>query len=182
MPAFQFGPFLVGRNTLWLDAHGLLMTLTLMALAFLCGALWFVRQADARAVRGLRAISLVAFVALALLMFTGLVPDVRFEKGAEFSGTVHNEFGTFTSAVTDDNVAALTGPLLFDMMEHVSFVLPVLAALIAFLVWHHGRRVFEDATVRRSVQFVAAVTVAWVLAIGSMGVYVTKVLTFPFTR
>ena len=182
MIAFALGPFEVGRNTLWLDTHGLLMLAVLVFGAFLCGALWFARQADDRLVRGLKAASLLTFLALVLLTFTGLVPDVQFEKGAGFSGTFHNAFGTFQSTVTDDNLGALTGPLLFDIMEHVSFVLPALAALICFLVWHYGRRVVEDGTVRRSVLSLAAVTLAWVLVIGGMGVYVTKVLTFPYTR
>ena len=182
MLAFALGPFELGRNTAWLDAHGLLMMIVLMCLAFLAGAIALVRQADDRLVRGLKAASLVTVLAFLALTVTGLVPDVAFEKGAMFSGTFHNDFGTVQAAVTDDNVGAFTGPLLFDIMEHISLVVPLLALLLCFLVWHYGRRTVEDPAVRRAVLSVLVLTGGWALVIGSMGVYITKVLTYPYTR
>jgi len=182
MTGFKLGPFEVGPNTMWLGAHGMLMLVVLVGLAFLLGAIGLPRRADERLVRGLKAAGALTFLALIALTITGLVPDIGFERGAAFSGTLHNAFGTFQSAVTDDNLGAFTGPLLFDVMEHVSLVVPGLAALLCFCIWHYGLRVVEDAPVRRAALALAAVTLFWVLAVGNVGLYVTKVLTFPYTR
>ena len=182
MVAFGLGPFEIGTNTMWLCAHGFLMVVVLICVAFLSGAIWFNRQGDESLVRALKVLSVVNLLALVALMVTGLVPDVVFERGQGFSGVFHTEFGTFQAAVTDENLGAFTGPLLFDMMEHVSFIVPGLAALLCLLVWHYGRRVIEDRAVRGAAMATTALTVAWVLAIGSLGVYVTRVLTFPYTR
>jgi len=181
MVALQVGPFEVGSDTMWLGAHGMIMLVILICLAFLFGAIWFSKQADEQLVLGLKLASMATFIALVLLMITGLVPDIGFGKGASFSGTFYNDFGTFQSAVTDDNLGAFTGPLLFDMMEHVSFIVPGLAALLCFLIWHYDKRVVEDRAVRSAVLSLLVLTVGWVLAIGNLGLYVTKVLTFPYT-
>ena len=182
MGDFKLGPFELGSNTMWIGSHGLLMQLVLICLAFLFGAIWFCRQADERLLRGLKAASLVTFVGLVLLMITGIVPDVGFEKGAAFSGTIRNDFGTFQSTVTDENLGAFTGPLLFDMMEHISFIVPGLAAVFCFMIWHYGKRVIEDRAVRGSVLWLLTVTAAWIMVIGHLGFYVSKVLTFPYTK
>jgi hypothetical protein len=182
MLALKLGPFEVGCNTMWLDLHGLLMVVVVICLAFLAGAIWFSRQADERLVRGLKTASMATVVAFVLLTITGLVPDVTFDKGTTFSGTFHNEFGTVQSTVSDDNVGAFTGPLLFDIMEHVTLAVPGLALLLCFLVWHFGRRTVEDPVVRRSVLSLLFLTGFWVLALGSVGVYITKILTYPYTR
>ena len=182
MVAFKVGPFEIGSNTMWLGAHGLLMLLILVCLAFLFGALCFSRQADEKLVRTLKATSMINLVALLALMITGLVPDIGFGTGASFSGTFQGDFGTSQSAVTDDNLGAFTGPLLFDLMEHASFIVPGLAALLCFLIWHYGRRVVGDRAVRGSALALMALMMAWVLAIGNLGLYVTKVLTYPYTR
>jgi hypothetical protein len=182
MAALKLGPFEVGYNTMWLDAHGLLMVLVVVCLGFLAGAIWFSRQADDRLVRGLRAAGLTTVVALVLLTITGLVPDIGFEKGATFSGTFHGEFGTIQSNVSDENVGAFTGPLLFDIMEHISLVVPGLAVLLCFLIWNLGRRTVEDPAVRRSVLSLLVLTGCWALVLGGIGVYITKVLTYPYTR
>ena len=182
MLAMQLGPFEVGSNTMWLGAHGMIMLVILISSAFLFGAVWFSRQADEQLLRGLKVAGMATFIALVLLMISGLVPDVGFDKGGSFSGAFHSDFGTFQSTVTDDNLGAFTGPLLFDMMEHVSFIVPGLAALLCFLIWHYGRKVVEDGAVRGAVLSLLVLMVGWVLAIGNLGLYVTKVLTFPYTR
>jgi len=182
MGGFSVGPFQVGVNTLWIGTHGFLMQVSLIGLAFLFGALWFAPSGGERLVGGLKAASLITTLALVLLMVTGIVPDIRFEKGADFSGTVRNEFGTFQAQVTDENLGALTGPLLFDMMEHISFIVPGLAAVLCLLIWHYGRRVVEDRAVRRSALWLLATMAGWILVIGHLGFYVSKVLTFPYIK
>jgi len=182
MTTFQLGPFQVGPETMWLGAHGLFMLVILAGLALLFGALWGGRPADARLVAALRVVSLLTLLALVALTVSGLVPDVAFDKGTALSGTLQNGFGTFRAQVSDDNLGAFTGPLLFDVMEHVSLVVPGLALLLCFWIWHHGRRVVEDAAVRRTALWLVAVIGFWVLAIGNIGLYLTKVLTFPYVR
>jgi hypothetical protein len=182
MVALTVGPFEIGSNTMWLGAHGMLMLVILISLAFLFGAIWFSRRADEQLVRGLKAASMTTFIALVLLMITGLVPDIGFGEGASFSGSFHTDFGKVQSTVTNDNLSAFTGPLLFDVMEHVSFIVPGLAALLCFLIWHYGRRVVEERAIRGATLSVLVLTVGWVLVIGNLGLYVTKVLTFPYTR
>jgi len=182
MNPFKLGPFELGSNTMWIGVHGFLMTVILICLAFLFGVIWCSRQADERLVRGLKAASMITFLSLLLLMITGLIPDIGFEKGAAFSGSFQNDFGLFQSTVTDENLGAFTGPLLFDIMEHISLIVPGLAALLCFLIWHYGKRVVEDRVVRGPVVSLMTLTVAWILAIGHLGFYVTKVLTYPYTR
>jgi hypothetical protein len=182
MGAFKFGPFEVGPNTLWLDAHGMLMVIVIASLAFVAGALWFAQKADRRLLRGLAVASAFTFLAVVGLTLTGLVPDVAFEKGDMFSGTVQNPFGTFQATVTDENVGAFTAPLLFDMMEHVSLVVPGLALLLWFWIRHHGPRVVEDPLVRRTALVLVGANAFWLFVLGGIGVYMTKVLTFPYAR
>ena len=182
MSSFKVGPFEVGPNTVWLGAHGMLMLVVLAGLAFVGGALAYPRSADERLVRGLRLACALTFAALVALTITGLVPDIGFEKGAAFSGRLHNAFGTFDANVSDAGLAAFTGPLLFDIMEHVSLVVPGLAALLCFCAWHFGARLVESPVVRRATLALVAVIAFWVLAIGNVGLYVSKVLTFPYNR
>jgi hypothetical protein len=168
----------IGWNTFWLDLHGLFMFGTLIFGAFLFGAVYFGKDPDEKFLRRLR-ISAVATVLMILgLIVTGIIPDTAFGAGATFSGTVTNDFGTVNRTVTDAQLGNFTGPLLFDMMEHVSLIVPGLAAVIAFLVWNQGRKVIEVPTVKYAVLSLMAVNGAWLFALGLIGVYITKVLTF----
>jgi len=92
---------------------------------------------------------------------------------------VTNDFGTFVTKVTDTTLGNFTGPLLFDMMEHVSLIVPGLAAVIGFLILYLGRRVMTEPAIRGSVLSLMLVAGAWTFVLGAIGVYITKVLTFP---
>ena len=173
--------FDVGPNTLWLDLHGLLMFLLLVFSAFLFGAIFFAREPDKRVVTGLKISSMAAFVLLMGLMISGIIPDIAF-NGTNLSHTTTNDFGAFSAQVTDDNVSNFAGPLLFDVMEHVSLIVPALAAVVGFLIFHYGRRVMTNPQVKRSVLSLMVLTGVWVLALGGIGVFITKVLTFPTGR
>lgn len=65
------------------------------------------------------------------------------------------------------------------MMERVSLVVPGLAAVAGVLIFACGEKVITVPAIRRSVLSVMAVTGIWVLVIGVIGVYITKVLTYP---
>lgn len=171
---FDFGP-----NTFWLDLHGLLMFLILIFAAFLFGAIFFSKEPAARLIRRLKISAAATFILLMLLMISGIIPDIHFDAGATFTQNTTNDFGTFISKVSDDSLSNFTGPLLFDMMEHVSLIIPGLAAVVGFLVFHYGEQVITNKTIKRSVLSLMFVTGAWTLVIGAIGVYITKVLTFP---
>ena len=174
-----FGPFQFGSNTLWQALHGLLMFVILVFSSFLFGAIYFSKDPDSETVRRLRISAAVTFAALLLLMISGIIPDIGFGTGSTLSTTVHNSYGTFSSRVTDTSAGNFTGPLLFDMMEHVSLIIPGLAAVAGFLIFHYRERVITEPVLRRSVLSIMALTGTWTLVIGMIGVYITKVLTYP---
>lgn len=174
--------FNIGPNNFWLDMHGLLMFLIMTFGAFVFGAVYFGKDPDANMVRRLKISSVVTFVALLLLMITGIVPDAGFGSGATFSYVTHNAFGSFTSHVTDTTLGNFTGPLLFDMMEHTSQIVPGLSLVILFLIYIYGDRVITVPTIRRSVESLMVLAGAWTLVIGAIGVYITKALTYPIWR
>jgi hypothetical protein len=169
----------IGWNTAWLDLHGLFMFGTLVFGAFLFGAVYFRKDPDETFLRRLRLSAVGTFLMVLGLMITGIVPDTAFGSGASFSGTITNDFGIVTRSVTDAQLGNFTGPLLFDLMEHASLVVPGLTAVIAFLIWNQGRKVITEPTVKTAVLSLMAVNGAWLFALGAIGVYITKVLTFP---
>ncbi len=175
----QVGPFVFGPNTLWLGLHGFLMFVILVFSAFLFGAIFFTRVPDPRTVRRLKISAAVTFVALLLLMISGIIPDIGFGNPGTFTTTTHNAYGTFRSSVTASGLGSFTGPLLFDMMEHVSLIVPGLAAVAGVLIFTAGDKVITVPAIRASVLWLMSITGIWVLIIGVIGVYITKVLTYP---
>ena len=173
--------FGIGPNTLLLNLHGLFMILMTIFSAFLFGAIYFSHEASPQLVYRLKVSSIVAFLMLIGLIITGIIPDIAMGTGAAYSHSTTNAFGTFTATVTDDQVANFTGPLLFDMMEHTSLILPGLAAVIGFVILYFGGRVITDPTIKRSVLSLMLLTAAWTLGLAFIGVYITKVLTLPMS-
>lgn len=171
--------FNIGINTLWTDLHGMLMILLLMAVAFLFGVIFFAKEADKNLLRWLKLCSVVSFVLVMLLMISGMIPDVHFDAGATFTHKTVNDFGTFTTSVSDTSLGNFTGPLLFDMMEHVSLIVPGLSAIVVFLIFYYGKRVITESAIKRSVLSLMLLAVVWTIVLGAIGVYLTKVLTFP---
>jgi hypothetical protein len=175
----QIGPFVVGPNTLWLGLHGLLMFIILVFSAFLFGAIFFTRTPDPRTVRRLKISAAVTFAALLLLMISGIIPDIGFGNVTSFAGTTSNAYGTFHSSVTATGLGNFTGPLLFDMMEHVSLVVPGLAAVAGVLIFTAGDRVITVPAIRTSVLWLMSITGIWTLIIGAIGAMVTSTTASP---
>jgi hypothetical protein len=169
----------LGWNTFWLDLHGAVMILTLSAAAFGFGVVVMAREPSDRLVEGLKWSGVITFAGFVAIAITGMVPDTAFGSGATFSGTFNNDFGNVTRSVSDSQLGNFTGPLLFDMMEHVSLIVPALAAVIAFLLWNQGRKVITVPAIKASVLGLMSVTWLWTLVLAAIGVYITKVLTFP---
>jgi hypothetical protein len=175
----QIGPFVVGPNTLWPGLHGLLMFIILVFSAFLFGAIFFTRTPDPRTVRRLKISAAVTFAALLLLMISGIIPDIGFGNVTSFAGTTSNAYGTFHSSVTATGLGNFTGPLLFDMMEHVSLVVPGLAAVAGVLIFTAGDRVITVPAIRTSVLWLMSITGIWSLIIGAIGAMVTSTTASP---
>jgi len=176
--------FGMGYNTLMLQLHRFVMILILMFAAFLFGAILFTRDPDEKMVRRLKISSIVTFVGVLLLMLTGLIPDLSFGTTSLFNGTTAGgdpnfTFGTITRSITDADLGGFTGPMLFDMMEHASFVVVGLAAMIGFLVFHYGKQVITSPNVRFSVLSLMLVTAFWIATLGGIGGYLVSVLSFP---
>ena len=169
----------IGWNTFWLDLHGAVMIIALSAAAFGLGVVLMGKDPSDRLISGLKWSGVLTFGGFLALVITGIVPDTAFGAGATFSGTISNDFGTVTRTVTDGQLGNFTGPLLFDMMEHVSLIIPALAAVIAVVLWTQGRNVITVPAIKASVLSLMTVTWLWTLALAAMGVYITKVLTFP---
>ena len=93
MAIVNFGPFQLGPNTFWLDLHGMMMFIILVFSAFLFGAIFFAKTADAVLVRRLKISASVSFAALLLLIVSGIIPDIGFTAAA-LNGTTHNAYGT----------------------------------------------------------------------------------------
>lgn len=171
----------MGPNTALLALHGASMLIALIFSAFLFGAIYFIKEPTPTLVRRLKISSAVAFVFLIILMVTGIIPDTQFGNPALFSGTENEDFGTVVRNVTSDGLAVFTGPILFDMMEHVSLIVPGLAAVIGFLIWTESERVITVPAVRRSVLGLMLVTAGWTTVLAVIGVALTKELTFITT-
>lgn len=178
MAIIKFGPIELGPDTFWLDLHGMMMFIILVFSAFLFGAIFFAKTADAVLVRRLKLSAAVTFAALLLLIISGIIPDIGFTAGA-LNGTTHNAYGTFTNHVTNASLGNFTGPLLFDMMEHASLIVPGIAAVVGVLIFVYGGEVITVASIRRIVLSLMVLAGIWTIAIGGIGVYLTKVLTYP---
>jgi hypothetical protein len=144
------------------------------------GAIYLTTTPDERLIRRLKSLSLLSFILAVVLLITGILPDINFGFGASFSYSVANDFGNFTANVSDTSLAALTGPLLFDMMEHVTLIGPAIAGVVTLLIWHYGEFVVTDPKIKRSVLILMLTGAAWLFVLIWIGMYLTKILTFPY--
>ncbi len=171
--------FGLGPNELLLSIHGLVFILIVGFASYIFGAIYFTKEPSKSFVTRLKVSSLVAFLLVVGLLVSGILPDVNFGSGATLTGAYTNNYGNFTQIISDASAANFTGPLLFDMMEHVSFIGGVLAGVVTFLIWDFGELVVTEPKAKWSVLSLIFVTVAWLLILGVIGTIMTKTLTFP---
>lgn len=171
--------FGLGPNELLLSVHGLMFILIVGFASYLFGGIYFTKTADKVFMTRLKVSALVTFLLVLGLMVSGVLPDVNFGSGAIFTASYANDYGNFTQSISDASVGSFTGPLLFDMMEHISFVGLALAGVVTYLIWDFGEVVITDGRVRWSILSLILVTVAWLLVLGVVGTLMTKTLTFP---
>jgi hypothetical protein len=174
-------PFELGLNTFWLDLHLCIVFLLMGSSAIVFGAIYLSSKADERLIRRLKALSLLSFILVLAVMITGIIPDMNFGFGDTFTYAATNEFGNFTARVSDAGLSQFTGPLLFDIMEHITLIGPAIMGVVTLLIWHYGELVVTDPKIRRSVLTLMLVGAAWLLTLLWIGMYITKILTFAFT-
>jgi hypothetical protein len=169
----------LGTNELVLSVHGLIFILIVGFAGYIFGAIYFTKTPDRKFMKRLKISGLVTFLLVFALMISGILPDVNFGSGATLTASYGNNYGNFTQSISDASVGAFTGPLLFDMMEHISFVGLALTAVITYLLWTFDELVITDKLVRRSMLSLIIVTGAWLIVLGVVGTLMTKTLTFP---
>jgi hypothetical protein len=169
----------LGPNELMLSIHGLFFILIVGFGSYTFGAIYFKRFESEVYMTRLKISSLVTFLMVLGLMISGILPDINFGSGAVLSASYVNDYGNFTQTISDASVGAFTGPLLFDMMEHISFVGLALTGVVTYLIWTYGSLVITDRRVKWSILSLILVTVAWLLVLGVVGTIMTKTLTFP---
>jgi hypothetical protein len=116
-----------------------------------------------------------------ILIITGIIPDMNFGFGQTFTYSASNDFGNFTSNVSDASLSNFTGPLLFDIMEHITLIGPAIAAVVTLLIWHYDELVITDPKIKRSVLALMLTGAAWLFVLIWIGMYITKILTFSFS-
>ena len=168
----------LGPETIYVNVHyGLFIALLFLA-AFVLDAVFFAKP-SAQAVQMILFASFFLFVMTIALDITGIIPDVPMSTGAAVSGTYATAFGNYTASVSDAALGSFTGPLFFDMMEHVSLLGPAIAAVLTGMVWHYKGLVLTEPEVKRSVLILMTIAIAWMLILATMGVILVKTLTFP---
>lgn len=172
--------FGLGANTLWLSLHHVLSIALVLAIAdYVFGSVFFTTEPSRHALLHMRIGSAVALVLAVLVVVSGIIPDINFGTPAAFNATTTNDFSTNTLQVTSDTLGAFAGPLLFDIMEHVSLIVPGIIAMVAVLIWSYREQVVSTPDVRRSILVLTGVAFAWIAVIAVLGIYLVKYLTFP---
>lgn len=171
--------FGLGTNELLLSVHGLFFILIVGFASYIFGGIYFRRNPDRVFIMRLKLSALATFLLVFLLMISGILPDVNFGSGALLTATYTNNYGNFTQTISDASVGAFTGPLLFDMMEHISFVGLALTGVITYLIWDFDELVITNKHVRMSILSLIIITGIWLLVLGVVGTLMTKTLTFP---
>ncbi len=167
-----------GPETMWVNLHYAMFIVALFVVMFLLDLVYLPRAASPHLVRGLKIFSLFLFLVIVIVSVLGVIPDIPFDS-SHVGGTWTGQYGSVTANVSDSDVGNLTGPLLFDMMEHTSLILPPIWGLAAVLVWHYGPLTVADPKVKRAVLALLVLGIVWTLVLAIMGVVMVKTLTFP---
>lgn len=169
----------LGPDTIYVNVHYGIFIAMLFFSAFLLDAVFFYKTADPQVVQLITISSFILFLMILAVNVTGVIADVPMSAGAAVSGNWANGFGNYTASVSDAGIGNFTGPLFFDMMEHVSLIGPGLAAVITVLIWYYKEQVLTNPDVKRPVLILLTIAIAWALILATMGVIMTKTLTYP---
>ena len=169
----------LGPNETLLSVHGLVFILIVGFASYVFGGIYFTKDPDRAFILRLKFSALITFILTLGLMVSGILPDTNFGDATLLTAAYGNSYGNFTQNVGAVSAGNFTGPLLFDMMEHISFVGLALAGVITYLIWVYGPLVITDRKVKMSVLTLIFVTVGWMCVLGVVGTIMTKTLTFP---
>jgi hypothetical protein len=171
--------FGIGYNTFLLYLHFSMLLPIAIGLAYVTGALLFTREPTAKDVARLKMVSWLTFLFVICLLIFGVLPDINFGSGAALSASYGTSYGNFTQQVTDASVGNFTGPLYFDMIEHVSFIGIGLAGAALALIWSMGSLVFTVRKLKWSILSILIIAVVWIFVLALMGITMTHTLAFP---
>lgn len=169
----------LGPNELMLSVHGLVFILIVGFASYVFGGIYFTKDPSTQFITRLKFSALITFLLTLGLMISGMIPDTNFGNATLLTAAYGNDYGNFSQNVGAVSAGNFTGPLFFDMMEHISFVGLALVAVITHLIWDFGALVVTDRKVKMSVLSLIFVTVAWLIVLGVVGTIMTKTLTFP---
>lgn len=169
----------LGPNTIYVNVHYGIFIAALFFAAFLLDAVFFYKTPDPQVVQLILLSSFILFLMTVAINITGFVADVPMSAGAAVSGNWTNPFGSYSANISDAGVGNFTGPLFFDMMEHVSLIGPGLAGVLTVLIWYYKEQVLTVPEVKRNVLILLTVGIAWMLILATIGVILTKTLTYP---
>jgi hypothetical protein len=168
----------IGANTLLVNLHYGIFIGTLFLAAFLLDAILFAKNEPAMVKLAILS-SFFLFLLTIAINISGIVADIPFSSGSAVSSSYNSTYGTFNANVTDSGVGNFTGPLVFDMMEHSSLVVPGIAAVIFALAIYYKGRAFTEPEIRKSMFILMIVLIGWIMALAMFGVILVKTLTYP---
>ena len=172
--------FGMGPNTFWIFIHHVASIALVLSIAdYVFGSVYFSSENSTHAVRHMRIGSIAALVSSIVVVVSGIVPDIAFGSPSAFNLTTTTAYGTQTLHTSVWGLGAFAGPLLFDIMEHISLIVPGLIAMIAVLCWSLGRDVLAVPHYKRAVLSITVLAFFWIAVIAVIGVYLVKFLTFP---
>jgi len=143
--------------------HGFLATLVLMAAALIAGVLLFVKDLSEKDVKIMKLVSLGTVFLVFLLDMTGAYGYIPYRLPAP-------------SAKAD---IVATAPwaheVFFESMEYVSLFGPIVAAVIAYIVWHYGAGIVKDSAIKRALLVLLALATLLGLVLVGAGVIPTRI-------
>lgn len=147
----------IGYYTSLLGLHGLLGMISIIVFAMIFGLLLFPKELSESQTSWLRKLSVTGAVLVVLLMLTGIYTDVQFAHAPSW----------------------LTGPILFDSMEHISQVGVPMVLFIAYLVHHYRGRLVSELPLKQATGTLIGLFVLFLLVQEVIGAFITKMWTLP---
>lgn len=144
--------------------HGFLTTLALMAAALMIGVLLFAKGLSNSDVRVLKWFNLGTVFIVFLLNLTGGYGYIFYRLKVP---------GSPRSIIL--KTAPWAHEIAFESMEYVSLIGPIIAAVIAYVVWHYGADIVKEPAIKRALLVMLAVGILWGLALTAAGVIPTRV-------
>lgn len=143
--------------------HGFLATLALMAAALMAGVLLFAKDLSESDVRMLKWFSLGTVFIVFLLDLTGTYGYIPYRLPAP------------SAKATIVATAPWAHEVFFESMEYVSLFGPIIAAAIAYIIWHYGASIVTEPAIKRAVWILLVLGILWGFALIGAGVIPTRI-------